>query len=98
MQHAGQTDRLYLGEEGGEGKGREGEGAYRCFYACHYADCEHEVELVKSGYRLVLVCFLFLKENLFISYLFFSPTNSDLLPLLLCFPTPSLYSLPLWLQ
>ena len=40
----------------GEGmKGRRGEGAFGCFYACHYADCDHEIEVVESGYRVVVV-------------------------------------------
>ena len=101
MKHAGRDDRLYLGEggKGGKGKGRKGKGrkgggAYGCYYVCHYADCEHEVESVTSGSRLVLVCFLFSKQTHFVLTLFFSKQKkTDLLPLLLCFPTPSLYPL-----
>ena len=54
--HQGKKERLYMGESGGEEKGRRGEGAFGCYYACYYADCDHEVEEVETGYRLVLVC------------------------------------------
>ena len=32
-----------------------GEAAFASHYMCHYADCEHEVREVSSGYRLALV-------------------------------------------
>ena len=96
VRHRGRTDRLNLGAGGGEEKGRRGEGAFECYYACHYADCEHEVEMVESGYRLVLVCILFIifpkkKKKLFLiisspSLLLFPSHNKDLFYLLFRLP------------
>jgi len=32
--------------------------AFQCYYAAHYADCEHEIEPIQSGHRLALVYLL----------------------------------------
>ena len=47
VSHAGDTKSFFLGA----GK----DAAYGCHFAAHYADCEHEITKVESGYRLALI-------------------------------------------
>ena len=47
MKHDGVTQSFDLGSTGTS--------AYGCHFVAHYADCEHEIQQVTSGYRVALV-------------------------------------------
>jgi hypothetical protein len=47
VSHGGETKEFTLGSGG--------DASYCCHFVTHYADCEHEIQPVESGYRLALV-------------------------------------------
>jgi hypothetical protein len=47
VSHGGETKKFTLGSGGAA--------SYGCHFVTHYADCEHEIQPVESGYRLALV-------------------------------------------
>jgi hypothetical protein len=48
--HGSESDKFEMGS--GD------DASYGCHFVAHYADCEHEIHTVESGFRLVLVCSL----------------------------------------
>lgn len=55
VSHGGKSDTFTMGV--GDGAASE------CHYVCHYADCEHEINKIESGYRLAIVYSLCYKKS-----------------------------------